>query len=55
MCKDLCRGHEVLAQNLREAIEVAGKYSDESSVDMLTGELRFHEKSAWMWRSMIEE
>lgn len=55
MCKDLCRGHEVLAQNLRESIEVAGKYSDESSVDMLTGELRFHEKSAWMWRSMIEE
>lgn len=55
MCKDLCEDHETLAQNLRSAMSTASKYKDEATIDMLTANLRFHEKSAWMWRSMIEK
>ncbi len=40
--------HRILIQNMREAIKMADKVSDEGTIDMLGGFLADIEKSSWM-------
>ncbi len=51
MAADLTSSHENLIRDMREALEVADKHSDEVSVDLMTERLEVHEKAAWMLRS----
>jgi starvation-inducible DNA-binding protein len=55
MIKNLVLGHETVAKTARSIFPVAEKGHDESTIDMLTGRLEVHEKTAWMLRSLIED
>lgn len=55
MVRVLVTGHEAVARTARELVPVADKAGDEPTMDLLTQRLDFHEKTAWMLRSMLEE
>ena len=54
MIADLLVGHETVARTAREALDQAGDAKDEVTVDLLTERMEYHEKTAWMLRSMLE-
>jgi starvation-inducible DNA-binding protein len=51
----LVQGHEAVARTAREVFPLAEKASDEPTADLLTQRLAFHEQTAWMLRSLLEE
>jgi starvation-inducible DNA-binding protein len=53
MVSDLLAGHETTIKTLRAALEKSQSAGDESTVDLLVGRLRSHEKTAWMLRSIL--
>jgi starvation-inducible DNA-binding protein len=55
MVRILVAGHEAVARTARELAPTAEKAGDEPTLDLLTQRLDFHEKTAWMLRSMLEE
>jgi starvation-inducible DNA-binding protein len=55
MVRILVRGHEAVARTAREMLPTVDKAGDEPTMDLLTQRLDFHEKTAWMLRSMLEE
>jgi starvation-inducible DNA-binding protein len=54
MVNQLVTGHEIAAATAREVIKAAGDAGDEGSMDMATGRLKAHEKTAWMLRSLLK-
>ncbi|RUL76849.1 Dps family protein [Dyella choica] len=54
MVNQLVAGHEIAAVTAREVIKAAEAAGDEGSVDMATGRLKAHEKTAWMLRSLLK-
>lgn len=54
MVNQLVAGHEIAAVTAREAIRTAEAAGDEGSMDMATGRLKAHEKTAWMLRSLLK-
>jgi starvation-inducible DNA-binding protein len=54
MVEQLVTGHEIAAATARETIKTADAAGDEGSVDMATGRLKAHEKTAWMLRSLLK-
>jgi len=54
MVRELVKGHEAVARTARAAFGPAEKAGDESSADLLTQRLQFHEKTAWMLRSLLK-
>lgn len=55
MITELLTDHETLIRRLREAIEVSGEeYNDANTADLLTTMMEWHEKTAWMLRSILE-
>ena len=55
MVRILVKGHEAVARTARELVPTADKAGDEPTLDLLTQRLDFHEKTAWMLRSLLEE
>lgn len=55
MIAQLLEGHEVVARTARSIFPIAEKGADESTLDMLTGRLQVHEKTAWMLRSLLRD
>jgi starvation-inducible DNA-binding protein len=55
MVRVLVKGHEAVARTARELVPTAEKAGDEATLDLLTQRLDFHEKTAWMLRSLLEE
>jgi starvation-inducible DNA-binding protein len=55
MVRILVKGHEAVARTARELVPTADKAGDEPTMDLLTQRLDFHEKTAWMLRSLLEE
>lgn len=55
MVRILVKGHEAVARTAREIVPIADKAGDEPTLDLLTQRLDFHEKTAWMLRSMLED
>jgi starvation-inducible DNA-binding protein len=55
MVRVLVTGHEAVARTAREMVPTADKAGDEPTLDLLTQRLDYHEKTAWMLRSMLEE
>lgn len=54
MIRQLIEGHEAVIKTARHAYIEAGKAHDEVSSDLLTHRIQFHEKAAWMLRSLLE-
>lgn len=55
MVRVLVKGHEAVARTARELVPTADKAGDEPTLDLLTQRLDFHEKTAWMLRSLLED
>jgi len=55
MVRILVKGHEAVARTARELLPTVDKAGDEPTMDLLTQRLEFHEKTAWMLRSMLED
>lgn len=55
MVQLLVTGHEAVARTARGLVPAADKAGDEPTLDLLTQRLDYHEKTAWMLRSMLEE
>ncbi len=55
MVRVLVTGHEAVARTAREMVPTADKAGDEPTLDLLTQRLDYHEKTAWMLRSMLED
>lgn len=54
MIEDLLSHHEAASRTLRETGTAADDAGDLVTTDMLTKYLAFHEKAAWMFRSMLD-
>ena len=55
MVRNLTTGHEAVSKTARAAFPAAGKGNDEATLDLLTQRIHFHEKTAWMLRSLLEK
>lgn len=55
MLQQLVDAHETLIRGVRDLFPVAADNGDEATVDLLTGRLDIHEKTAWMLRSLLEK
>lgn len=53
MVAQLVAAHETVARTAREIFPAAEDGSDEVTVDLLTQRLQYHEKTAWMLRSIL--
>ena len=51
----LVKGHEVVVRTARSVVPAVERVSDQATLDLLTDRLRFHEKTAWMLRSLLAE
>ncbi len=54
MIADLVKNHEEISKSIDHAKEVADKGRDDATSDLMIERLRFHQKAAWMWRSLLE-
>lgn len=54
MCEDLAADHERVAHRLHALIKVAGEHGDPVTENMATERAAFHEKAAWMLRSIAK-
>lgn len=54
MVRQLTEGHETIVRTARSLMPLVNKASDEASLDLLTERTRYHEKTAWMLRSLLE-
>lgn len=54
MVEDLLDKHESACRELRETGIAADEVDDLVTADMLTEQLAFHEKAAWMFRAMLD-
>jgi starvation-inducible DNA-binding protein len=54
MVRLLVKGHERVAKTGREIIAIADKADDQPTADLLTERLDYHEKTAWMLRSLLQ-
>ena len=53
MLRILVQGHEAVAKTARQVFPTADDANDQPTADLLTQRLDFHEKTAWMLRSML--
>jgi starvation-inducible DNA-binding protein len=52
MVRQLVAGHEAVCRTIRAAFPVAERAGDQVTLDLFTQRLQFHEKTAWMLRSL---
>ena len=52
MVRALVEGHEAVVRTARKVVEVAESTVDVATADLATERIEFHEKTAWMLRSM---
>jgi starvation-inducible DNA-binding protein len=53
MIQNLLDSHEVIIRHARELLQSDAVESDDVSADLLTQRMEFHEKNAWMLRSLL--
>ena len=53
MLKNLLQSHEVIIRHARDLLQTDAIETDEVSGDLLTQRMEFHEKNAWMIRSLL--
>ena len=54
MVAQLVEGQETVVRTARSVIPAADKALDEATMDLLTVRMQYHEKTAWMLRSLLE-
>ena len=54
MIRQLVAAQETVARTAREVFPVAEKAGDQPTCDLLTVRMQYHEKTAWMLRSLLE-
>lgn len=54
MVRHLTEGHETIVRAVRSLVPLVSRVDDEASLDLLTERTRYHEKTAWMLRSLLE-
>jgi starvation-inducible DNA-binding protein len=54
MIRDIMESNEAVARTARSIFPAAEGANDEATMDLLTGRLNVHEKTAWMLRSHLE-
>jgi starvation-inducible DNA-binding protein len=54
MIKNLLDSHETIIRHARKVITSDAIEGDEVSADLLTQRMEFHEKTAWMLRSLLD-
>lgn len=55
MIRQLVEGQQAIVRVAREIFQLADSANDEATIDLLTTRLQYHEKTAWMLRSLLEE
>ncbi|MGE3475222.1 MAG: Dps family protein [Rhodospirillaceae bacterium] len=55
MIKILVKDHERVAKTARALLPLADKANDQPTIDLITQRLQWHEKTAWMLRSLLED
>lgn len=55
MIQQLTEANETVAKRARAVFPAAEKGNDEATLDLLTQRIQYHEKTAWMLRSLLEE
>lgn len=55
MIAQLLEGHEAVARTARSVFPAAEKGNDEATADLLTQRIQYHEKTAWMLRSLLRD
>lgn len=55
MVRALVIGHETVVRTARAVFPAAEEAGDESSADLLTQRMQYHEKTAWMLRSLLAD
>ncbi|TDR22577.1 Dps family protein [Marinicella litoralis] len=53
MLKNLLDSHEIIIRHARELLQTTSIETDEVTSDLLTQRMEFHEKNAWMMRSLL--
>jgi len=53
MLSNLLTAHELAAKSANKVLLLASKARDEVTVDILVGRINYHQKTAWMLRSML--
>lgn len=53
MIRLLVEGHQAVARTARSMFQAVERAQDQPTLDLLTQRLQFHEKSAWMLRSLL--
>ena len=53
MIKNLLNSHEVIIRHARDLLQSEALETDDVSADLLTQRMDFHEKNAWMLRSLL--
>lgn len=54
MVQQLTKDHETIAKTGRAAFPAAENANDEATIDLLTTRIAYHEKTAWMLRSLLD-
>lgn len=54
MIRLLVEGHEACVRTARSIFPVCDATNDEPTADLLTQRMQFHEKTAWMLRSLLD-
>jgi starvation-inducible DNA-binding protein len=54
MIRQLVEGQETVVRTARALIPAVDRAADEASTDLLTVRMQYHEKTAWMLRSLLE-
>lgn len=55
MIQILVTGHETISRLARSLFQHVDEVEDESTADLLTEQMQWHEKTAWMLRSLLEK
>jgi starvation-inducible DNA-binding protein len=55
MIRQLIEGQEAVVRTARGIFDAVDSAHDEATADLLTQRMQFHEKTAWMLRSLLEE
>lgn len=54
MIRQLEEGNEAVVRTARSLVQHAAGADDEATADLITQRMQYHEKTAWMLRSMLE-
>lgn len=54
MIQNLLKDHETVIRTAKEIVGITADANDEGTVSLLGARIEYHEKTAWMLRSLLE-